>query len=115
MSQDITPKQLQKWLEEDQVTLIDVRRPDEFAREYIPQAINIPQEAITHGVLSAINADKVVLYCNTGNRSSDARERVNQNEAAKAYNLAGGIENWKQRGGRTKQGQAVSLPLQRQV
>jgi rhodanese-related sulfurtransferase len=115
MSKNITPEELKVWMQEGNTALIDVRQPDEYAREHIPQAGNIPQAAVTSGVLEALSADRVVLYCNTGNRSSDAREVVNRGGKVEAYNLAGGIERWRKETGKVKEAQSVALPLQRQV
>jgi rhodanese-related sulfurtransferase len=112
---DLTPQELKQLQSRESVALIDVRQPDEYAREHIPQAINIPQAAVTSGVLEALSADRVMLYCNTGNRSSDAREVVNRGGKSKAYNLAGGIERWCKGNGKVKGAQSVALPLQRQV
>jgi rhodanese-related sulfurtransferase len=112
---DITPQELKQLQSREGVALVDVRQPDEYAREHIPQAVNIPQAAVNSGVLEELSAERVVLYCNTGNRSSDAREVVNRVGKVEAYNLAGGIERWRKETGKVKEAQSVALPLQRQV
>ena len=42
----LTPAQAQQKMTNEPVTIIDVRRPDEFAEGHIPGAINLPNETI---------------------------------------------------------------------
>lgn len=72
--------------------LIDVRTVDEFNREHIPNAVNIPLDQIED-----INYDKnttIIVYCQSGLRSSEAVSKLVQMGYTSLYNLDGGLLNW---------------------
>jgi len=57
------PKELKKALQNDQVTLLDVRPQDEYQAGHIEGAINIPMEELNQNI-STFSKDKpVVVYC----------------------------------------------------
>jgi rhodanese-related sulfurtransferase len=77
--------------------LIDVRTPEEFAGGHIPGAVNIPVQEIA-GRLAEVAQDRpVVLYCRSGNRSTQAAQILDAAGYAPVYNL-GGIAAWQQAG-----------------
>lgn len=72
--------------------IIDVRTTDEFNREHITNAVNIPLDQI-----DTINYDKntpIIVYCQTGVRSKEAVEKLNEMGYSNLYNLDGGLLNW---------------------
>lgn len=76
--------------------ILDVRTPEEFAEKHIPNAINIPNENIGTGELSALpDKDQLIMvYCRSGRRSKEAAEKL----VALGYtNIVefGGIIDWK--------------------
>lgn len=98
--QDLDPIELQKLLAERDadVALIDVRTPAEVARGVIPGAQSIPLHLLP---LQASTLDKqrpVVLYCQSGARSSQACAYLKQQGHEKLYNLRGGILGWVRQG-----------------
>ena len=71
--------------------VIDVRSAEEYAAGHIKHAINIPLEQL-ESRLDEINAYKdknVVLYCNTGNRSSKALDLLKQKGFTVLMNVPG--------------------------
>ncbi len=77
--------------------LIDVRTPEEFAAGHIPGAVNISVDQLAQR-LNEIPKDKpVVLYCRSGNRSSQAAQILERAGYAQIYDL-GGIITWAQQG-----------------
>lgn len=58
--------------------VIDVRTPQEYAADHIPGAINIDHTAIEQGISKADvgKDDTVILYCQSGRRSSLAQESL---------------------------------------
>ncbi|MEQ9620729.1 MAG: rhodanese-like domain-containing protein [Coleofasciculus chthonoplastes F1-TOW-03] len=64
-------KQLKNKLKKrDNVLLVDVREPSEYASGHIPGAINIPVRSLTKN-LDKIPTDKpVILYCSSGHRTA---------------------------------------------
>lgn len=82
--------------------LIDVRTPGEFASGHIEGAININVEEIGQR-LDEIPTDKpIVLYCRSGNRSSQAARILDNAGLENIYDL-GGIINWTRAGYPTTQ------------
>ena len=77
------------------IIILDVRRPDEFASGHIAGAVNIPNETIgTDDIPQLPQKDQLILvYCRSGNRSKQASEKL----ASLGYtNIKefGGINNW---------------------
>lgn len=55
--------------------LIDVRTPEEYRKEHIDGAINIPVHEIDNIKNEIIDQDKVILvYCSTGKRSKIVKQ-----------------------------------------
>ena len=59
-------------------TVIDVRVPDQYNEGHIKDAINIPLENIEKEIEAKVAKKdaKVIVYCNTGNRSGQALEKL---------------------------------------
>ncbi|MFB6212741.1 MAG: rhodanese-like domain-containing protein [Candidatus Magasanikbacteria bacterium] len=115
MSKKVNPEKLNNWLENREAVVIDVREPDEYSRGHIPSALNLPLSTLKPDVLDNIEAEKVVMQCNTGGRSSRACAVVKENTDKQLYDLDGGIEAWKQAGFEIEKNKDLGLPLQRQV
>ena len=71
--------------------IVDVREPYEYALGHVEGAINIPLSKITEEaslIMQAPKDSKIILYCNSGNRSGSAIKMLKQ----KGYtNLINGI------------------------
>ena len=66
--------------------LIDVRTPEEYRKEHIDGAINIPVYEIDNIKNEIINQDKVILvYCSTGKRSKIVKQILMQNGYKNVY------------------------------
>lgn len=77
-------------------TIVDVRRPDEYAEGHIPGAVNIPNEEIGSERPSGLpDTDRLLLvYCRTGRRSRQAAEKLVSLGYTRVYDF-GGILSWK--------------------
>ncbi|NDJ61059.1 MAG: rhodanese-like domain-containing protein [Chloroflexi bacterium] len=73
--------------------LIDVRTPEEFASGHIPGAINIPVEELAGRLDEVPNDTAIVVYCRSGNRSTQAANILAQADYGAVSNL-GGIITW---------------------
>ena len=72
--------------------VLDVRTTEEFNREHIPNAINIPLDQI-----DTVGFDKestIIVYCQSGLRSKEAIEKMVDLGYTSLYNLDGGLLNW---------------------
>ena len=54
--------------------ILDVRRPDEYAKGRIPGAINVPNEEIGTAEISKLpdKSQLILVYCRSGRRSKEA-------------------------------------------
>lgn len=76
-------------MSENQVTLVDVRSPQEFYEGHYDGAINIPLYEIEERILDVVN-DKnsiIVVYCSTGQRSRKAQSILNSMGYTEVYNM----------------------------
>lgn len=77
-------------------TIVDVRTPEEFSSEHIPDAINIPLDQVQQRINEFKELPKpIVAYCRSGNRSGMAVSILKQNGIAEAVN-GGGLDDLKQ-------------------
>lgn len=92
----VGPAELQSRLESgEQVVVIDVREPDEFAKGKIPGAYTIPRGVLEMQVDGRLPLDTtVVLYCGAGARSALACRSLAEMGYEKVENLEGGWGAW---------------------
>lgn len=74
--------------------LIDIRGPDEFARESITGAKNIPLPQIANAAVGQGHS-AVIFQCKTGMRTSANAAALSQATNCQAFLLDGGIDAWK--------------------
>jgi rhodanese-related sulfurtransferase len=91
--------------EKQQVHLIDVREPSEYAAEHIPGAQLLPLSQFQPEQVPFQPHTKVVLYCQSGNRSHQAAQIL----------VNAGITAWKQSNYATKINKNAPISLMRQV
>lgn len=74
-----------------EILLVDVRQPEEFASGHIDSAINIPLGDVESQLetFEVFREKKIILYCNTGNRSGQAAQLLIKNGYEKIYNADG--------------------------
>lgn len=72
--------------------IIDVRPQPKFAESHIPNAINIPMEAIRSNLDAIPHDKKVILYCNHGRRSYLTSCILRNRGFDNIYNLSGGMD-----------------------
>ena len=81
--------------EESDYIILDVRTPEEFADQHIPDAINIPNETIGTEETSEL-PDKeqlILVYCRSGNRSKQASDKLVGLGYTNSVEF-GGINDW---------------------
>ncbi|HEV7700262.1 MAG TPA: rhodanese-like domain-containing protein [Pyrinomonadaceae bacterium] len=93
---EITAIELKARIDSDEdIQLIDVRQPDEYAFASIPGAKLIPLGEIMSR-LSELDPDReAIIHCKMGGRSARAIEAMEQSGyAGKLTNMVGGITAW---------------------
>lgn len=74
--------------------LVDVRTEDEYNENHISGAVNIPLDSINEAV--SLNQDTpIIVYCQSGNRSSQALIKLENLGYTDVYDL-GSINNWEE-------------------
>ena len=93
---EVAPATLQSRLHNgEQIVVIDVREPDEFARGKIPGAYTIPRGVLEMQVDGRLPVDTtVVLYCGAGARSALAAKSLADMGYDKVESLQGGWSAW---------------------
>lgn len=91
----ITAEEAKKMMAEGNVTVVDVRREDEYTEKHIPGAILVPNETIEEEAPKALpDQDAVILvHCRTGVRSKQASEKLVDLGYKNIYDF-GGIVDW---------------------
>ena len=74
----IAPADLEKQLSagKAEVTVVDVRDPEEFAAGHIPGAVNIPVAGFAAGSGVLDKEKRIIVYCNSGGRSYNAYRKL---------------------------------------
>jgi len=102
--EDITPQEAFALIQDNQnnpdFVIIDVRTPAEFAEEHIENATNINFYSETfRDTLNNLDKNKTyIVYCAVGGRSGSALDIMAELNFREAYNILGGINQWKAEG-----------------
>lgn len=98
--ESISPKQAYELLENDKnISLLDVRTPEEFSKEHIEGATLIPVQELGQNLakLADVKEKKIIVYCHSGARSVSASRMLLDNGFT-PLNVTGGITAWKANG-----------------
>lgn len=82
----------------DGAILLDVRTEEEYNEKHIDGASLLPLDEIDIDHISQLVSDKdtpIIVYCRSGNRSQQAREKLIALGYSKVYDL-GAMSNWKE-------------------
>mgnify|MGYP003300786982 CR=1 FL=1 len=91
----ITPEEAKLMMDQGNVTIVDVRRVDEYEAGHIPGAILVPNETILTEAETKLPDKNAVLliYCRSGRRSAEAAQKLLSLGYSQVYDF-GGILNW---------------------
>jgi rhodanese-related sulfurtransferase len=59
--------------------LVDVRTPGEFSSGHVKGSVNIPLDSLTHQLAKFKHKKNIIVFCRSGNRSSQAKLILEQN------------------------------------
>ena len=101
MTATLTPlsaADVQARLKSGRARLVDIREPDEFAREHIPGVAHAPLSGFEDAHLG-IRADQDVIFmCRSGMRTQTNCVRLAARVEGEAFVLEGGLQGWKDAG-----------------
>lgn len=96
--QELSPADLKKKMEAEEIMLIDVRPEWEWEEDHISEKRILLQDLPGQiDTLAGWKNKPVVLYCNTGNNSAMGCRLLEDAGFEKVYHLEGGIEAWNAR------------------
>jgi rhodanese-related sulfurtransferase/rubrerythrin len=78
----------------DEVTILDVRQPNEYASGHIPGARSIPLPELTDQMQQIDPGKPIVVYCASGGRGRMAAQLLSGQGFSDIINVAGGFNLW---------------------
>ena len=104
-----------KLLAADEIVLIDIREPDEYAREHIDGAISLPLSQLEGARVELHPRQAAVFHCRSGSRTQSNCNKLSSIIDGDAYLLEGGIEAWKKAGLPVVTDKKAPIEIMRQV
>jgi rhodanese-related sulfurtransferase len=91
---DVDPREVRQ--KKSQLTLIDVRQPEEYIGElgHIPGSELIVLDTLPEKLHLLDKSNPIVIVCRSGSRSARAAAYLNENGFFHVYNLKGGMILW---------------------
>ena len=93
---EIDPAVVAGWLADGEVLLVDVREDEEWAEERIHGAVLSPMSDFEADLFPTAPGKRLVVMCKVGKRSAAIARKMLQHGAFPVYNLAGGLNAWKE-------------------
>jgi rhodanese-related sulfurtransferase len=97
-AKDIEASELATLMKDGKALLIDVREPNEYAKEHIEGAESFPLSGFNPLALPEPGGRELVFYCAGGIRSAQAVDACGKAGIAYRAHLKGGINAWRARG-----------------
>ncbi len=91
---DVGISQAKEMIGSGEVFLLDVRTQAEYDEGYITGSTLIPVQVIETRLDEIPKDKKILVYCRSGRRSSEASQILVDNGFKQVYNMAGGIIEW---------------------
>jgi rhodanese-related sulfurtransferase len=91
---DLTPEEVEALLSSGEVQIIDVRTAGEYARGHLPGARLVPLQEFP-ARLGEIEPGPVLLYCQSGHRSTRAAKLLAARGSNEVLHMRGGIRRWR--------------------
>jgi rhodanese-related sulfurtransferase len=101
--QNLEPAEIADLLNKNEIVLIDVREPGEYASAHIKGAVLAPLSRFDPHALPGAGQKHIVLHCGIGGRSAKAVAACQAAGVAVDSHMRGGIQAW----------MAAGLPVER--
>ena len=111
----LSPAEVSRRLKQNTAVLIDIREPDEFAREHVVGAVHAPLSAFDAFTPAGADGRDVIFTCRTGNRTGVNCDRLAAKTTGQAFVLEGGLDAWKAQGLAIHADRSKPIELMRQV
>lgn len=92
----IQPNELKELIaHKEQITIVDVRSPEEFAAGHVEGAINIPADHLQAHASQLASGGAIVTVCSFGGqRSCGAADLLQASGLTNVRPLSGGVKGW---------------------
>lgn len=90
----IDVKTLQNKLENEEITLLDVREWSEYGGGHIEGAVNAPLSSLDANQLPYPKDEPIYVICRSGNRSAQAASQLQDAGYTEIYDVSGGMMAW---------------------
>lgn len=83
---------------QDEVVVLDVRTREEYEGGHVPGALHIPYDELESRVdeVRAREADRIVVYCESGGRAARAESTLQEAGFTEVYDLEGHMKAWRE-------------------
>lgn len=95
---EVNAAQLNRWIDKEEATLIDVRSLHDYEVEHLPNAYLMPLDSFIAEHIVVPVEKKPVFYCQVGSRSVHAAKEFLAARGIPSYHLKGGLDEWKKLG-----------------
>jgi len=90
----IDVKTLLNKLENEEITLLDVRESSEYEGGHIEGAVNAPLSSLDANQLPYPKDEPIYVICRSGNRSAQAASQLQDAGYTEIYDVSGGMMAW---------------------
>ncbi len=98
------------------LVICDIREADEFTREHIIGAQNIPLSILNANTLNHLTENHIIVFtCQSGNRTKMAANKFKELKCKTVFVLKNGLTEWKNIGCVVAKNNKAPLPIMRQV
>ena len=111
----LTPNVASDRLKSGKAVLVDIREPDEYAREHIPGSISLPVSTLENAELTLKAGQNAIFHCKSGMRTDSNCAILAQHVEGEAFMLEGGLDAWRAQGLPTAKNTKAPLEINRQV
>ena len=114
MSRVISPAEAKRLVDEENALLVDIREPEEFARERIAGARLAPLSVLPFLPPDPDRERPAVFHCQAGARANDNIAALEERGFSATYLVDGGLEGW-EKAGLPVMRRVVPMPMPRQI
>jgi rhodanese-related sulfurtransferase len=111
----IDAKTVQQWMSDGKAVLIDVREPDEYIKEHVPEAHLVPLSGFNPKDFPKEHDKIAVFHCRSGGRTEAAAAQILKTSFREIYQLEGGIQGWRAAGLPVNENAKAPISIMRQV
>ncbi|WP_018924361.1 sulfurtransferase TusA family protein [Salsuginibacillus kocurii] len=92
--QESSNEELEEFINHENVTVLDVREPAEYAFGHVPGAHSIPLGELNERMDELDKEQEIYVVCRTGNRSNLAAHQLKEAGFTKLANVVPGMSEW---------------------